>query len=95
MEGSQHFGGLWNIALIQFGIIAVILTAGDVISSGGFDLRVETLMFGGPMDWLRFTLLEILQISGALLVYPSFVVSAWLTPNNIASLVPAALFTIA
>ncbi|XP_064389911.1 sterol O-acyltransferase 2-like [Halichondria panicea] len=74
LEGSQHFGGLWNIVLIQFGIMAVVLTARDVVSSGGFDLRVETHMFGGPMDWLRFTLLEILLISGALLIYPSFMI---------------------
>ncbi len=67
--------------LIQFGIMAVVLTARDVVSSGGFDLRVETHMFGGPMDWLRFTLLEILLISGALLIYPSFMVR-WCGSHN-------------
>ncbi len=61
--------------LIQYGLLAVALVSKDFINYGYIDLSREAQLFGGPEDWLRFTILETLQISGALLVYPAFIVS--------------------
>ncbi len=71
---GQHFSGFWNIILIQYGVMAVALGSKDFINHGFIDLSLEARLFGGPGDWLRFAVLEVLQISGALLIYPAFTV---------------------
>ena len=75
MERSEHYAGLYNMAIIQLAFFMVVLLV-KTIYSGGIDYVVgEMRVFGGPDDWLRWSVLELFQLSVALLIHPAFMVS--------------------
>ena len=58
--------------------LAVILL--QAIYSGGYEyLHHESKVFGGLGDWTRWSALELVQLSVALLIHPAFMVSLSVT----------------
>ena len=63
------------MALIQLALFMVVVLF-KIFYTGITDYVVgEMRVFGGPDDWLRWSVLELFQLSVALLIHPAFMVS--------------------